>query len=167
MKILKKLIKFSTIIFTIFSIALYGLYIYARYTTKLIIQNPNQFTIYDQNGDIVKDLSETWVELEDISPYVIDATIAIEDKKFYEHNGFDYLRIIKSLYVNIKSRAAKQGASTITQQLAKNLYLTFDKTWERKLKEAWLTIELESQYEKDDILEAYLNTINYGGIYVI
>ena len=152
---------------TICFIAIYGLYIYARYTTKLIIQNPNQFTIYDQNGDIVKDLSETWVELKDISPHVINATISIEDKNFYNHNGFDYLRILKSLYVNIKSKAAKQGASTITQQLAKNLYLTFDKTWERKLKEAWLTIELESQYEKDDILEAYLNTINYGGIYGI
>lgn len=167
MKILKKLIKFSIIGCTICFIAIYGLYIYARYTTKLIIQNPNQFTIYDQNGDIVKDLSETWVELKDISPHVINATISIEDKNFYNHNGFDYLRILKSLYVNIKSKAAKQGASTITQQLAKNLYLTFDKTWERKLKEAWLTIELESQYEKDDILEAYLNTINYGGIYGI
>ena len=167
MKILKKLIKFSIIGCTICFMAIYGLYIYARYTTKLIIQNPNQFTIYDQNGDIVKDLSETWVELKDISPHVINATISIEDKNFYNHNGFDYLRILKSLYVNIKSKAAKQGASTITQQLAKNLYLTFDKTWERKLKEAWLTIELESQYEKDDILEAYLNTINYGGIYGI
>lgn len=167
MKIFKKLFKFSVIIFFIFCIAVYGLYIYARYTTKLIIQNPNQFTIYDQNGEIVQDLSETWVELEDISPYVINATIAIEDKKFYDHNGFDYLRIVKSLYVNIKSGATKQGASTITQQLAKNLYLTFDKTLERKLKEAWLTIELESQYEKDEILEAYLNTINYGGIYGI
>ena len=167
MKILKKLIKFSIIGCTICFIAIYGLYIYARYTTKLIIQNPKQFTIYDQNGDIVKDLSETWVELKDISPHVINATISIEDKNFYNHNGFDYLRILKSLYVNIKSKAAKQGASTITQQLAKNLYLTFDKTWERKLKEAWLTIELESQYEKDDILEAYLNTINYGGIYGI
>ena len=129
MKIFKKLFKFSVIIFFIFCIAVYGLYIYARYTTKLIIQNPNQFTIYDQNGEIVQDLSETWVELEDISPYVINATIAIEDKKFYDHNGFDYLRIVKSLYVNIKSGATKQGASTITQQLAKNLYLTFDKTF--------------------------------------
>lgn len=167
MKILKKLIKITSFILFILIIGYVGLYIYAKYTTKLVIKNLNQHLIYDTNNEIIKDLSESWISLEEISPYVINATIAIEDKKFYEHHGFDYLRIIKSMYINIKSGETRQGASTITQQLAKNLYLSFEKTWERKIKEAWLTIELEVQYDKDEILEAYLNTINYGGIYGI
>ena len=167
MKIVKKLFKYGVICLVILLMGYLGLYIYAKTTTKLVIHNLNHHLIYDTNGELVKDLSETWVSLDEISPYVIDATVAIEDKKFFDHHGFDYLRILKSLYVNFKSGQTKQGASTITQQLAKNLYLTFDKTWERKIKEAWLTIELEAQYEKEDILEAYLNTINYGGIYGI
>ena len=148
MKIFKKLIKLCSILFTLFLIGYIGLYVYAKYTTKLVIKNLNQHLIYDNNGEIVEDLSESWVSLDEVSPYVIDATIAIEDKKFHDHHGFDYLRIIKSLYVNFKSGEARQGASTITQQLAKNLYLSFEKTWERKLKEAWLTIELEHNMKK-------------------
>lgn len=167
MKILKKIMKYSCFLFFFLVFIYIGLNIYAKYTTKLVIKNFKQHLIYDTNEELVKDLSEAWVSLDNISPNVINATIAIEDKKFYDHRGFDYLRIIKSMFINIQSGSAKQGASTITQQLAKNLYLSFDKTWERKIKEAWLTIQLEAQYDKDEILEAYLNTINYGGIYGI
>ena len=135
--------------------------------SHLVIKSANEFYIYDKNGNLVEGLSDQWVPLEDISSYAIQATIAIEDKNFYKHSGFDYLRIIKSLYINLTHGANLQGASTISQQLSKNLFLSFEKTWERKLKEAWLTIQLESQYSKDEILEAYLNTINYGGIYGI
>ena len=71
------------------------------------------------------------------------------------------------MYVNIKSRDTKQGASTITQQYARNLFLDFNKTWKRKIDEAWITINLETHYTKDEILEGYLNTINYGGVYGI
>ena len=102
-----------------------------------------------------------------MSPYIIDATIAIEDKNFYNHQGFDYLRIIKALFINAKNRKNLQGASTITQQYAKNLFLNFDKTWSRKIEEAFLTMRLEAHYSKDEILEGYLNTINYGGIFGI
>lgn len=163
----KRLCKISLFIIGLGFIFYFGLYFYAKYGTKLVIENANEFYFYDNNGNLVEGLSDTWVSLEDISPFAINATIAIEDKNFYKHSGFDYLRIAKSLYINIKSGTKKQGASTISQQLAKNLFLTFDKTWERKIKEAWLTIQLETQYSKDDILEAYLNTINYGGIYGI
>ena len=76
------------------------------------------------------------------------------------------MRIGKSLWNNLTTKTV-QGASTITQQLAKNLFLTFDQTWERKIKEAWLTVRIETQYTKDEILEVYLNTINYGGIFGI
>lgn len=167
MKILKKLLKIGCFCILLMTLAYFGLYTYARYATNLVIENANEYLIYDNNEKIVSDLSDTWVKLDSISKNVIDATIAIEDKKFYKHSGFDYLRIAKSLYVNFTSGKTKQGASTISQQLSKNLFLTFDKTWERKIEEAWLTIQLETQYNKEDILEAYLNTINYGGIYGI
>lgn len=102
-----------------------------------------------------------------MSPYIIDATISIEDKNFYSHSGFDYLRIIKAMLINIKNGKTLQGASTITQQYAKNLFLDFNKTWGRKIEEAFLTFRLEAHYSKDEILEGYLNTINYGGIFGI
>ena len=93
---------------------------------------------------------------------LINATISIEDKRFYSHNGFDYIRIIKSMYNNIKKGNIVEGASTISQQYARNLYLNFDRNWSRKIKEAWLALKLEINYSKDEILEGYLNTINYG-----
>lgn len=98
---------------------------------------------------------------------MINATISIEDKKFYHHKGFDFLRIMKAMMTNVSQGKKKEGASTISQQYVKNLFLTFDKTWERKIDEAWLTLRLETHYSKDEILEGYLNTINYGGIYGI
>ncbi|EZP75354.1 penicillin-binding protein, 1A family [Parageobacillus genomosp. 1] len=103
-----------------------------------------------------------WVKLDDISPYVIQATIAVEDRKFYEHHGFDIKRIIGAVAADIKAMAKVQGASTITQQYARNLFLTHDKTWTRKLQEALYTIRLEANYSKNQILEGYLNTIYYG-----
>lgn len=103
-----------------------------------------------------------WVSLKDISKYVINATIISEDKSFYDHSGFDYLRIGKAMFNNIKSGTIVEGASTISQQYVKNLYLDFNQTWKRKIDEAFLTIKLELRYSKDEILEGYLNTINYG-----
>ena len=103
-----------------------------------------------------------WVSLKDISKYVRNATIISEDKSFYDHSGFDYLRIGKAMFNNIKSGTIVEGASTISQQYVKNLYLDFNQTWKRKIDEAFLTIKLELRYSKDEILEGYLNTINYG-----
>lgn len=167
MKKLKFIFEKGIILVAILMVSYLGLVIYAKYKTKLPIESANKFYIYDTNNNLVNELNEAWIDIDDISNYVIDATISIEDKNFYKHSGFDYLRIIKSLYINIKNGKTLQGASTISQQLSKNLFLSFDKTWERKIKEAWLTIQLENQYDKDTILEAYLNTINYGGIYGI
>ena len=106
--------------------------------------------------------SKEWVSLDNISSYLVDATIVTEDKNFYKHFGFDLLRIIKAGYINIINRSTIQGASTITQQYAKNLFLDFEKTWKRKWEELWYTLRIEANYSKDDILEGYLNTINYG-----
>lgn len=102
------------------------------------------------------------ITLNALDESIIKATIAVEDKNFYNHFGFDFKRIAKAIFKNIRSFKLKEGASTITQQYARNLYLTHDKTWKRKLKEAFFTIRLEMFYTKDDILEGYLNTIYYG-----
>lgn len=120
--------------------------------------------MYDKDDEVFYENTNntSWVELDDISQYAKDGMVATEDKNFYSHNGFDYLRIIKALLANFKSGKLNQGASTISQQYIKNLFLTFDKTWERKIEEAFLTFELEVHYSKDEILEGYLNTINYG-----
>lgn len=140
--------------------------IYAKLSPKLPIDTANGYYLYDSTGAEIKEGSN-WISLEDMNPYIIDATIAIEDKNFYNHNGFDYLRILKALFINAKNRKTLQGASTITQQYAKNLFLDFNKTWSRKIEEAFLTLRLEAHYSKDEILEGYLNTINYGGIFGI
>ena len=141
------------------------LFLCAKYGSKIDIENSNSIYMYDKDGKSFyegNNGTRKWIKLKDISKDLINATIYSEDKNFYEHNGFDIPRIIKSMFVNIKSKDLTQGASTITQQYARNLFLTFDKTWERKIKEAWYAFKLEAQYSKDEILEGYLNTINYG-----
>lgn len=165
MKSIKKIFVFLIIFILLFIILYFSLYIYAKYSKKLSINGANGYHIYDSEGNAVT--SENYVTLDEISENVKNATISIEDKNFYNHLGFDYLRIIKALMINIKSGENLQGASTITQQYSKNLFLNFDKTWTRKIKEAFITIKLETHYSKDEILEGYLNTINYGGIFGI
>ncbi|WP_242694547.1 transglycosylase domain-containing protein [Pseudogracilibacillus auburnensis] len=120
--------------------------------------------LYDGNGEKIenKNNENKYVELDQISPYLIDATILAEDKHFYEHHGFDFRGILRAVIKNIQSSRLKEGASTITQQYARNLYLTHEKTWIRKLKEAFYTIRLEMFYSKDEILTGYLNSIYYG-----
>lgn len=126
-----------------------------------------QTTIFYANNDSVMGQShgaqERYnVSLDHISPYVREATLSIEDQRFYKHHGFDLKRIGGAVIADIKAMGKVQGASTITQQYARNLYLDHDKTWKRKLLEAMYTIRLEVNYNKNDILQGYLNTIYYG-----
>lgn len=170
MKFVKKLVKFFVFIFLIVFILGFSMYGYSRVSTKLEIKNANNISLYDKNGNLyfMGNGNSEWIGLELISPYLVDATISTEDKNFYSHFGFDIPRIIKASWVNITSGKTKQGASTISQQYVKNLFLDFDKTWERKWNELWLTLNMEAHYSKDEILEGYLNTINYGhGMYGI
>lgn len=164
LKFIKRLFKLAIFNFVIILLVGSGFFIYAKLSPKLVINGANNITMYDYNDKVFFNGSENseWTELDDISPYVINATIYTEDKNFYKHFGFDFLRIIKALYNNIITRSTEQGASTITQQYAKNLFLNFDKTWKRKINEALYTIRIEAHYSKDEILEGYLNTINYG-----
>ncbi len=150
--------------FLSFIICYIGINIYALITPKLNITNNGTYYLYDNQDNLVYQGSSTssWVNIQDIDKKLVNSVLVVEDKKFYEHRGFDLLRIGKAMMTNIASGHIVQGASTITQQLVKNLYLDFDKTWKRKIEEAFLTIITEIQYDKDEILEAYLNTINYG-----
>lgn len=160
-----KFLKKMTIFLVLSVVVCYiGINVYAFIIPKLNITNNGTYYLFDNQDNLVYQGSSTssWVNIEDIDNKLIDAVISIEDKKFYSHFGFDILRIGKAMLTNMKTGYIVQGASTITQQLVKNLYLDFDKTWERKIKEAYLTIIAELQYDKNEILEAYLNTINYG-----
>lgn len=161
---MKKLFKFFCFLFIIFVITIIGCFLYVKLSPKVTINSANNISLYDTNKTIYfkGNESKEWVDLDDISDYLIKSTIYTEDKNFYKHFGFDFLRIGKAILRNITSHSTNQGASTITQQYAKNLFLDFDKTWKRKWDEMWYTMRIEANYSKDEILEGYLNTINYG-----
>lgn len=170
MKHLKRAIKFFIIFLVVCLVGVFGMYGYAKMMPKLELKSANAFLMYDHTDTLFfqGSGSQEWVPLKNISQNLINATISTEDKNFYKHHGFDFLRIGKALYINAMTKSKKQGASTISQQYAKNLFLDFDKTWKRKWDEMWLTMQLEVHYSKDEILEGYLNTINYGhGMYGI
>ena len=145
-------------------VILTSLYIYAYFTPSINIKNSNSIQILDNKDNLIYQGSSSnkWVHIDEISPYLINAMLSVEDKNFYKHMGFDYFRIAKAMYLNIKNKSIVQGASTISQQYVKNLFLDFDQTWERKIQEAFLTLKLETHYDKDNILEGYINTINFG-----
>lgn len=128
-------------------------------------------TIVTEDGDVVGKLyqeNRVLVGIEDIPEHVLDAYIAIEDRRFYDHQGIDYKSIFRAVYRDIIARSKVEGGSTITQQLAKNLFFTHDKTWLRKTKEIMAAIYLERHYSKNEIFEMYLNTIYFGsGVYGI
>lgn len=164
MKFLKFSLKLLKIFLVILVIVIAGCFLYVKLSPKLTIDSANNIILYDTKNEVFfkGSQSKEWVSLDDISQNVIDATIYTEDKNFYKHFGFDFLRIGKAIITNISNGSNDQGASTITQQYAKNLFLDFDKTWKRKWDEMWYTMRIEANYSKKEILEGYLNTINYG-----
>ena len=102
------------------------------------------------------------IPLNRISPYFIQAVIATEDHRFWEHHGLDKLRTLKALWITLFEPGRIQGASTITQQLAKNLFFSYERTYLRKFRELLVALQIETQYGKREILEAYLNQIPFG-----
>jgi len=121
--------------------------------------------VYDKDGGLIGEFffqKRLPVSLSDIPKSMLDATLAIEDRKYYKHWGIDIIGILRAFIQNIKAKRTVQGASTITQQLARNLFLTQERTITRKMKEAFLAIEIERRYSKDEILTMYFNQIYYG-----
>ena len=170
MRIFRKIFKFFSFLFVVIFLLLLSAYGYSKFSPKLEIEKANNIVFYDNTETVFYQgtSNNEWINLENISNNIVNATISTEDKYFYKHFGFDILRIMKALYTNIKVGSNVQGASTITQQYVKNLFLDFDKTWERKWNELWLTLNMETHYTKEEILEGYLNTIYYGhGMYGI
>src|SRR3989344_1468061 len=123
--------------------------------------------IYDRNGellyDIFKDQNRTPIKLEEVPEVVKQATISIEDKDFYKHQGFSIIGLIRGLIYEPLVRQRAQGGSTLTQQLVKNALLTGERSLVRKIKEFILAVQVERAYSKDQILGMYLNEIPYGG----
>ena len=155
----------------IFLVLILGVYIKYRLELKDIQSLVEDYkpsvatTIYDKNNKVVDILAaedREVVKLSEVSPYLKDAFISIEDKQFYSHHGLHFKGIFRAIVTNLLSRKASQGGSSITQQLAKNAFLTSERKISRKIKEAILTYQMERTYTKDEILEKYLNEIYFG-----
>lgn len=136
-----------------------------------LIYNPPKLStkIFDRNGNLLYSFYEeenrTWISLDKIPKTLIEATLSIEDKDFYKHKGLSFKGILKAFIYNFKKSDDEKlrGGSTITQQLVKNVFLTNEKTFTRKIKEAILTLRVERKWTKDEILERYFNQVSYGG----
>ncbi len=129
---------------------------------RRIIETPPT-EIFAANGERVFQIGgRDYVTLNQTSPYLVEAILAVEDHRFWEHRGVNKLRTIKALWITLFSSGRVQGASTITQQLAKNLFFSFEQTFTRKFKELLVALQIESQFSKQEILEAYLNQIYFG-----
>ena len=167
MNIIKKISRVIEIFFLVFLVCNIMLYSYCFFAPKINLDKNQSYYLFDDQEQLVFDDNDEWIKLDNISNYLIESTIYTEDKNFYKHLGFDFFRIAKALFNNIQSRSLSEGASTITQQYARNLFLSYDKNWNRKIDEAILAAKIETHYSKEKILEGYLNTINYGGVYGI
>ncbi len=168
---MKKLLKFFLILTCIAGVLLLSFTIYFACVTsgyrlekQKLVGTQHTLEFYDVHGNEISAFSgDTAVsEDEEIPSFVKNAFIAVEDRRFYKHNGIDKKALMRAMWNNIKSFSLKEGASTISQQLIKNTHLTNEKTLKRKLIEFKLTRQLEKNYSKDEILEMYLNTIYFG-----
>jgi len=124
-------------------------------------------TIYDLNGNKIQELhtsesNRIYVEIDQIPLNLQNAVVAIEDERFFEHNGIDMRAMVRALVTNIKAGGIEEGASTITQQVIKNNILSTEKSYERKIQEQFLALQLEQLTDKYTILELYLNTAPFG-----
>ncbi len=169
---MKKLIKyFSLLIASLFIIGFFSLAYIVYEVNKSyppeLIENYKPLipsTIYDINGnqiDLITIEKRDPISISEIPKMLQDAFISVEDKRFREHNGLDYIRLTKALILNV-TKTGREGGSTITQQLIKTIFLTPDRSLKRKIVEAVLATRMERKYTKDEILELYLNTINFG-----
>ncbi|MBN9655221.1 PBP1A family penicillin-binding protein [Halobacillus sp. GSS1] len=158
-----KLAVFGTIVGIV---GIIGVLIFAITQGPPSLMTEQNTVFYGTDGEIIGEEQGAeeryWINIEEMPESIKDATLAIEDRRFYNHFGFDLKRIGAAVLTDLKQMRMAEGASTITQQYARNLYLSHDKTWKRKLNEALYALRLEIFYNKDEILEGYLNTIYYG-----
>ncbi|HHU28581.1 TPA: penicillin-binding protein, partial [bacterium] len=161
------------LIFAFFLCFILLLYLLSFLTLHPKLGKTNSIIILDNNGHesivLLNNKEGRYIELEKVSPYLPLALISIEDERFLSHKGIDLSRLIQSFFINLFSGDFKQGGSTLTQQLSKNLYFSSDKTILRKIKEAFMAMSIETHYDKNKIMEDYLNSLYFGdgiiGIY--
>lgn len=129
-------------------------------------QPPQSIRVYDRNKQLLYTFfdneNRTIIPLSSVSPWLIEATVAVEDERFYKHHGLDPVALARAVWHNLRSDSI-QGGSTLTQQLVKNILLSPERTIQRKVREAILAILVDALYSKEDILTYYLNAVNYGG----
>lgn len=173
---MKKFIKWTLIllfIFVVLALGGLGIYISSIYSgakasaldEEVLTSTSLNISMFNSDNKPIKEdneISHAFASIETLPKYTKEAFISIEDKTFYEHHGVNYKRILKAGLNNLKARSFKEGASTITQQLVKNTYLSSEKTFKRKVKEVALAQKIEKNYDKDKILEFYLNKIYFG-----
>ncbi|MFS0783901.1 transglycosylase domain-containing protein [Bacillus sp. 1P06AnD] len=165
-----KLARVMTFILLLCGGSLLAIYLFLLIYAKILgpppLAVPQSTIFYSDNGKVIGEYDNGqkryWVNLDDISPTMVQAILSVEDKSFYKHHGFDYKRIAGALVADVKALGKVQGASTITQQYARNLFLTHQKSWHRKMSEAFYTMRIEMNYSKNEILEGYLNTVYFG-----
>ncbi|WP_240620374.1 transglycosylase domain-containing protein [Peribacillus acanthi] len=163
-----RILKVGVVLFSGMALAIAGFFHFFQPETNIdnlenMLHKPT--IIFDQNGEEASKISANKTEgvpIDEIPEHVKNAVIAIEDHRFYEHNGVDYQGIARAFITNLKAGDVVQGGSTITQQLTKNALLEMDRTYKRKLEEFFLAREVEKQFNKDEILEMYLNQIYFG-----
>lgn len=160
MKILAAAIGVALVFFIVFNIL-----IWTTDVSKLEEPAPQPTIIFDQRGEVASKIASSNIEgvsIEKIPEDVVHAVIATEDQRFYKHDGINYFAIAKALIKNTLSGEVVAGGSTLTQQLAKNAFLTHERTYTRKFKELIITKRIEQKYSKDEIMEGYLNQIYFG-----
>ena len=157
MKIIRNIFIFILIIL----IVLVSIVIYKGYT--LYTDAVSKISIEDKIKEIQSD--ENYVKLDDISKDFQNAVVSVEDRRFFKHSGFDFISFCRAMAYNLFEGKLGQGGSTISQQLARNMYFTQEKNYSRKIAELFVVYKLEKDYSKDDILELYINTIYFGDGY--
>lgn len=157
MKILKRII-ICIILIILFAV---GIVTYKGYT--IYKQALNEISVKDKVAEIQS--QENYTKIEDLPEFYLNAVIAVEDHRFYDHGAIDIISIGRAVWTNVKSFELREGGSTITQQLAKNIYFTQEKTALRKIAEIFMAFEIEKNCDKDEILELYVNTSYFGDGY--
>lgn len=153
-----KFLKRIFLLIFIILLAIVGSIIYSGY--NMYDKAINNISIEDKVKQIKNE--KNYTNLENIPQKYVDAVISVEDHRFYEHSGIDFISIARAIFVNIQNKELEQGGSTIAQQLAKNMYFSQEKLFSRKIAELFIVYNLEKNYSKDDILELYVNTIYFG-----
>ena len=150
-----------------------GLYLYVKpelpsVETLRDVRWQTPMQVFTADGQLISQFGEKRripIKLEDVPQPLIDAFLATEDSRFYEHFGVDPIGVMRAFSVLITTGEVQQGASTITMQLARNFFLTFERALMRKIKESFIAVHIEQQLSKDEILELYLNKITFCLLY--